>query len=235
MIRALASFVGVHLHEFSMNNDTDATDILGGYEQRDLHRQLNQKVLELQTEISALLSGRQSSDISLCGKLLTLLSEFPCSDQRLPFILSSFGEIVKNMVSLSSQLCDKLNHFGHLLVELGKESDTGKFQWYDGILVEAVTEGGWIVLDNANLCNPSVLDRLNSLLEPEGSLVLHESTNSNGEPRLLKPHPNFRLFLTVDARYGELSRAMRNRAIEVAVEAQNQETFLNCKKSVGIC
>jgi midasin len=139
------------------------------------------------------------------------------------------------MDSLSSQLCDKLNHFGHLLVELGKESDTGKFQWYDGILVEAVTEGGWIVLDNANLCNPSVLDRLNSLLEPEGSLVLHESTNSNGEPRLLKPHPNFRLFLTMDARYGELSRAMRNRAIEVAVEAQNQETFLNCKKSVGIC
>jgi len=237
MIRALASIVGIDLYEFSMNNDTDATDILGGYEQRDLHRQLNQTVLELQTELSALLSEcRQSSEASLYGKLLTLLSEFPCPDQRLPFIGSSFEEMTHNLDSvsdsLSSQLVDKISHFGRLLVNFGKESEIGKFQWYDGMLVEAVSKGGWIVLDNSNLCNPSVLDRLNSLLEPEGSLVLHESTNSNGEPRLLKPHPNFRLFLTMDPRYGELSRAMRNRGIEVSVEAQNEAEFFHCKNSI---
>lgn len=234
MIRALASSVGVSLHEFSMNNDTDATDILGGYEQRDLHRQLNKEALDLRNEISALLSqGCQTSEILLYAKIIALLSEFPCSDQRLPFILSSFQEIASHPSLLSSCTLENINHFVHLLLEFGKETNTGKFQWYDGILVEAVTEGAWIILDNANLCNPSVLDRLNSLLEPNGFLVLHESTNLNGEPRLLKPHPNFRLFLTMDARYGELSRAMRNRAIEVAVEPQNVENYLDCMNPSG--
>lgn len=32
---------------------------------------------------------------------------------------------------------------------------------------------------------------------------------------ILKPHPNFRLFLTVNPTYGEVSRAMRNRGVEI--------------------
>jgi midasin len=235
MIRGLASLVGVSLHEFSMNNDTDATDILGGYEQRDLHRQLNKEALDLKNKISTLLSqGCQVSEISLYGRVIALLSEFPCSLQRLPFVLSSFQEIANSPALLSARTLESILDFIHLLLEVGKETETGKFQWYDGILVEAVTEGAWIVLDNANLCNPSVLDRLNSLLEPDGFLVIHESTEANGEPRLLRPHPNFRLFLTMDARHGELSRAMRNRAIEVAVEPLNVEKYMNCMKFVRI-
>ena len=112
-----------------------------------------------------------------------------------------------------------------MLIELAEESGTGKFQWYDGILVDALTHGSWIIFDNANLCNPSVLDRLNSLLEPEGSLILHEFTNARGEPRQIKPHPKFRLFLIMDPRHGELSRAMRNRAVEIAVEKSPCETI----------
>ena len=32
----------------------------------------------------------------------------------------------------------------------------------------AIERGQWVLLDSANLCNPTVLDRLNPLLEPQG-------------------------------------------------------------------
>ena len=49
-----------------------------------------------------------------------------------------------------------------------------------------------MVLESANLISPSVLDRLNPLLEQEGVLVLDERGHDNGEPTVIVPHPNFR-------------------------------------------
>ena len=34
--------------------------------------------------------------------------------------------------------------------------------------IRAIERGQWVLLDSANLCNPTVLDRLNPLLEPQG-------------------------------------------------------------------
>lgn len=79
----------------------------------------------------------------------------------------------------------------------------------------AIESGQWVLLDNANLCNPTVLDRLNPLLEPRGQLVLNECGSAGGGPRVLVPHPDFRLFMAMDPRHGEVSRAMRNRGVEV--------------------
>lgn len=69
-----------------------------------------------------------------------------------------------------------------------------RFEWFDGTLLKAVETGKWLVLDNANLCNPSVLDRLNSLLEINGSLIVNECSLPNGEPRVVKPHKTFDCF-----------------------------------------
>ena len=71
----------------------------------------------------------------------------------------------------------------------------------DGALTQAIQEGEWVLLDSANLCNPTVLDRLNPMLEPGGSLYLNECGTVNGQPRIIKPHPGFRLFLALDPRY----------------------------------
>lgn len=72
-----------------------------------------------------------------------------------------------------------------------------------------------MLLDSANLCNPTVLDRLNPLLEPSGELLLNECGAVGGKPRIIRPHPDFRLFLALDPRHGEVSRAMRNRGVEL--------------------
>jgi midasin len=90
--------------------------------------------------------------------------------------------------------------------------------------VQAVERGDWLVLDNANLCSSSVLDRLNSLLEPGGTLVINENSLPNGKTRVVKPQDTFRIFLTMDPVHGELSNAMRNRSLELFVPAPDAST-----------
>lgn len=81
---------------------------------------------------------------------------------------------------------------------------------------QALEAGEWLLVDNVNFCPPTVLDRLNGLLEPGGVLQITERGVVNGDIATVKPHPNFRLFFTMDPSFGEISRAMRNRGTEIA-------------------
>jgi midasin len=66
--------------------------------------------------------------------------------------------------------------------------------------------GEWLLIDGANRCSAAVLDRLNSLMEPNGSILLSERGSIDGKILEIKPHPEFRLILTVNPTYGEISR-----------------------------
>lgn len=92
---------------------------------------------------------------------------------------------------------------------------TGSFQWIDSVLIKALVAGNWLLIDGANRCSAAVLDRLNSLMEPNGSLFLSERGSIDGKIVEIKPHPNFRLILAMDPAHGEISRAMRNRGVEI--------------------
>ncbi|CAK5270478.1 unnamed protein product [Mycena citricolor] len=105
---------------------------------------------------------------------------------------------------------------GDLLGSFEQLSGDG-FAWIAGPLVEAMERGTWLLLDDANQCPPSVLDRLNSLCEPGGVLTLSERGFVDGAVPVIRPHPGFRLFMALDPANGELSRAMRNRGVEVAL------------------
>uniref|UniRef100_A0A6N2MX25 AAA+ ATPase domain-containing protein n=1 Tax=Salix viminalis TaxID=40686 RepID=A0A6N2MX25_SALVM len=96
-----------------------------------------------------------------------------------------------------------------------RRSRSVKFEWVAGLLIKAIENGEWIVLENANLCNPTVLDRINSLVEPSGSITVNECGIVDGSSVVLHPHHNFRIFLTVNPSHGEVSRAMRNRGVEI--------------------
>ena len=48
------------------------------------------------------------------------------------------------------------------------------FEWMDGPLVKSMKDGSMFLMDEISLADDSVLERLNSVLEPERTLVLAE-------------------------------------------------------------
>ncbi len=89
------------------------------------------------------------------------------------------------------------------------------WQFHEGIVIRAMREGLWLVLDELNLAEPQVLERLNSLLETPPTLVLTEHDNRAFGGRATPIHPRFRLFATMNpAEYAgrsSLSPAWRDR------------------------
>ncbi|CAB4255465.1 similar to Saccharomyces cerevisiae YLR106C MDN1 Huge dynein-related AAA-type ATPase (midasin), forms extended pre-60S particle with the Rix1 complex (Rix1p-Ipi1p-Ipi3p) [Maudiozyma barnettii] len=222
VIRYIAGIVGADLHVFSMNSDVDSMDILGGYEQVDLVRKISYITSDLKTVLRKLLCvnlrlGNENKSASIIG--LKLLKYISSTTITVP-MFADFKSKFKTLYSFiqNDTEFDNLDQRMNNLSEIIDKESAVKFEWFDGMLVRAVEQGHWLVLDNANLCSPSVLDRLNSLLETDGSLLINECSQANGEPRVLKPHRNFRLFITMNPKYGELSRAMRNRGIEIYID-----------------
>jgi MoxR-like ATPase/ribosomal protein L7/L12 len=89
------------------------------------------------------------------------------------------------------------------------------WRWQDGLVVQAMRKGWWVLLDEVNLAEPQILERLNSVLEPIPSLVLTEHDNSVLGPGGTPVHPGFRIFATMNpAEYegrSTLSPAYRDR------------------------
>ena len=94
----------------------------------------------------------------------------------------------------------------------------GTFEWISSSLVTAMEAGHWLVLDGANVCSASVLDRLNSVFEDGGQLVLSERGVLGEDVVTVRRHHNFRAFLIYDPSKGEISRAMRNCCVEIHVD-----------------
>ncbi|ORX92053.1 hypothetical protein BCR34DRAFT_608897 [Clohesyomyces aquaticus] len=213
LVSQIASFVGAKLTTFSMNADIDAMDLVGGYEQEDPSREINSYLVKLEEFVRRHISESQTPTF-LSTKLLELLSASP---NRISDEIYSLLETI----AMGSPGSVKLPGAQVFLRELERLSQApmviegARFRWVDGILIQALERGDWLVLDNANLCSSAVLDRLNSLLEPGGYLSINEHSTADGEARDVRPHKNFRIFMTVDPRYGELSRAMRNRGVEI--------------------
>ncbi|KAJ4356534.1 AAA ATPase midasin [Didymosphaeria variabile] len=220
MLNQVASFAGASMVTFSMNADIDAMDLVGGYEQVDPSRELQHFMSTLDEFVRRALSSA-ANPTPVATRLLELLTNYSLADTREILVLLQ-GLAQENPASTEAiQLSQELE----VLINTPQQIDGARFQWVDGILIQALQQGKWLVLDNANLCSSAVLDRLNSLLEPNGYLSINEHSTADGEARVVKPHPDFRIFMTVDPRFGELSRAMRNRAVEICLlveEGANQ-------------
>ena len=112
------------------------------------------------------------------------------------------------MISYSSNIVDVhslILECQSLHTKLTKNKYTGQFEWVESLLVSALTNGYWLLISNANFCrysdklslsllscSPSVLDRLNPLLEPNGMLTIDERGIVGGDVPVVKPHPEFR-------------------------------------------
>ena len=104
------------------------------------------------------------------------------------------------------------------------------FEWHDGLLIQAMMDGGIFLLDEISLADDSVLERLNSVLEPSRMMVLAERGGDSVDMASIVGANGFQIIATMNpgGDYGkkELSPAMRNRFTEIWVPSVDQRKDL---------
>lgn len=142
--------------------------------------------------------------------------------------LSSLEKVIAALTkAFKSSQIDNAKVKLEILKKLTANTETlntgGHFEWVDSKIVKSLKFGQFICLEHVNLCSSAILDRLNSVFEPSGRLLLSEKgVTATDESEIVEQHHNFRAFLTLDPKNGEISRAMRNRCIELSF---NKESY----------
>ncbi|XP_047513354.1 midasin [Pieris napi] len=249
-VQVLADMSGNELHVLPVTSAMDVSDLLGGFEQVDYNRNLENlyDVIETLT-MRTVRSLWISRDFKLwkSNKLLSDLFEYrniksdeddrdfynvdvKVLERKLHFLLQHCERLIEcsKMCDLPTESIEKsFNNLRNLQVKVSNAMSVnagGRFEWIDSLLVKTMTEGSWLLLDNVNLTSAAVLDRLNGLLEPDGVLSVPE----RGDVCEIRPHPDFRIFFTMDPKYGEISRAMRNRGVEIyLLRPENSDSGLS--------
>ena len=93
-----------------------------------------------------------------------------------------------------------------------------RWRFAEEIIPHSLRSGSWILLDELNLAEPQILERLNPVLETPPSLLLSEGDLTRWGIGGLPIHPDFRLFATLNpAEYSGrsiMSPAFRDRWIQ---------------------
>ncbi|KAJ2662217.1 AAA ATPase midasin [Coemansia sp. RSA 1200] len=213
MVRWLASATGNRLVEFSMNSGVDTSEIIGGFEQVDIQRHRTALLARVEALLGRALLAAPDPGSESGAALARAFSQFhrvkSCASTG--GLCAAVAQIVDTVDWIAAEQTESVRQ---AMRDLAALEAAGRFEWVDGVLVDALLNGHWLLVDRANLCSASVLDRLNGLLEPGGVLHVTEDPKRTGP---VIPHPNFRIVMAVDPMHGELSRAMRNRGIEICV------------------
>uniref|UniRef100_A0A915Q716 Midasin n=1 Tax=Setaria digitata TaxID=48799 RepID=A0A915Q716_9BILA len=203
-VSILASLLGKELHTIHLTSESDSLELLGSFEQ----------------------VTNCISFASIKEQCLNLLKQFP-----------NFFKDVKNAedifalrFAVQSAILLVDEDTGNKLTQFDRELSKSKmrFEWLNSRFVDAFINGHWILIKNVNCCSAAVLDRLNACLENNRELNLQECGDANS---VVKAHNNFRVFFTMDEDYGGVSRAMRNRSVELYL-LPNSCTWFNVEQDM---
>lgn len=161
MIRCLnliASVKDAKLRRILLSDKSDTTQLLGCFEQTSSH-DLSQVLHFLRP-----FKSQPNFTASVMDLEMQLMgNEHALDSQRQVKCLETF---IKRHAPAFDKLKPLVSHC---------KKGASRFEWVDSVLIKAISEGEWAVFENANICNPSILDRLNPLLE-EGNetMVINE-------------------------------------------------------------
>lgn len=89
---------------------------------------------------------------------------------QLNVVSSKYRQGLLSNSAVTSQDIDNLEEVKQELDQLNRKWQT-IFMWQDGPLVQSMKSGDLFLVDEISLADDSVLERLNSVLEPERKLV----------------------------------------------------------------
>lgn len=225
LVSSLADIKGASLVEIPLSPSSDVSELIGGFEQADKTDTFHSVLHGLRQVATKSILGGSSKSVHHIGALLSdLPDDVSLTETSLEKANLLASHLLSNVPELSADR-EAVYRIEHTLKSLrvsnrtGAGKERGLFVWKDGALVDAMLKGHWVHLRNANLCPATVLDRLNPVMEPNGTLLLAESGIDSiaQRHRQIHCHPNFRIILSMDPDFGEVSRAMRNRCVEIAV------------------
>lgn len=189
--QSLALALGRTLHIVGCHQNTETADLLGG--QRPLR-------------------NRASLQATLREEASLLLTPAPSSNDDFEDVIILLETLEKTLESPSPEIRSLIDRM---------RGTTALFEWHDGPLVQAMHAGDLILLDEISLADDSVLERLNSVLEPSRTLVLAEKGGRDLDDIRVVASPEFQILATMnpggDFGKKELSPALRNRFTEIWV------------------
>lgn len=114
--------------------------------------------------------GSSLTFLSLLQKIPSDINQASKTLEKISKIVSSYNQGLVSHPDVTAQELDYIKELNLELVELHQQWQT-IFRWKDGPLVEAMKRGDLFLVDEISLADDSVLERLNSVLEPERKLV----------------------------------------------------------------
>lgn len=120
--------------------------------------------------------------------------------------VSDLNVVLKSLLEIAcdaATLCDlhrlqqKLTVLSGTVRNRGTLNTGGHFEWADSKIVRALKIGQYICLEHVNLCSSAILDRLNSVFEVDGKLLLSEKgvIESNNQSECVGRHTDFRAII----------------------------------------
>lgn len=210
-LSVLAQMTKRRLHVLTLSSLSDTADLIGGFEQSNSIV----KMLEVKSELLEI-AEEQAVRGTWRGRHIEKTTELQqkfkdiARDQRVKEgkkCLKDFIEYLKTETEPDELTHSRLDSLASSVCSTSSKQGF-TFEWVDSVLVRAAKRGEWVLLDHANRCAAAVLDRLNGLFEDGGVLAITEGGCSE-QDCIVRPHKDFRIFLAMDPKNGELSDAMR--------------------------
>ena len=221
VVQSLAGAVGRKLIVQNLSLQTDGGDLLGGYRPVEVGRLVREVYAEFRDRFLRTFPGQEDGEFMKFARGCVRKGAY-----------KKLGQCFKKAAKMGAEKeAEKLrgakrpaapptedrrgwDSFAATARRFERQREASEkglaFAFEEGVLVKAIREGSWVLLDEVNLASGETLQRLFGLLDgPKGTITVTERGDTKEVPR----HPDFRLFAAMnpatDAGKKDLPPAMR--------------------------
>ncbi|KAI5173381.1 midasin, partial [Pancytospora epiphaga] len=188
----------------NMSSDFDGTLLVGGYQSIDFNAKIKDLYSLAGIEMPALTNRK------------TLIQHLIAHCERQETINGPNKHIISNLMKVKLDAQAYLKILGQKLA----------FCFKEGILVKAMREGTWILLDEVNLAPEETLDLLEALLSKKQFLAYESGAKDN-----FIVHPNFMVFACMNP-FGDYGKKHYNTSVFNTLTFYDFSASLDCIKAV---